>query len=388
MIRKKLVITGLILLTALIFFRWGVQGDVLHVPECIQEASNWCWAGSTASVLGYYGRFVAQCVMANYARLHSTAIDYGSKDCCLDPYPDCNKGNFDHGGEGSVQSIMEHWGVESEPTNAPLMLVEVKAEVKAARPFLINWDWDSGGGHLLVGHGLEGEKLYVMDPWIGEGKSIIDYEWVVSGGGHRWVNTMVMTTEIPKDLNITIQAPVRWERVYGRYPIQVNASAPTGIHYVEFYVDHKEVGTDSTPPYSHAWNTMNYSNNKHAIAAVVVDKNGRRRTTATEVFVKNVSINLDIMREGDHAWLIKRDYAMITFIAENMDTDFVDSCILYRKDENGTYQPITSFPASVVSGRTFVHRDGFLTIGKAYSYKAEVIDKKGQIIATSPEVVI
>jgi hypothetical protein len=133
---------------------------------------------------------------------------------------------------------------------------------------------------------------------------------------------------------------------------------------------------------------MNYSNSKHAIAAVVVDKNGRRRTMATEVFVKNVSINLDIIRDRDHAWLVKRDYAMITFIAENMDADIVDSCILYRKDESGAYQPIATFPASMVSGRTFVHRDGFLTIGKNYSYKAEVIDKKGQIIATSPEVII
>ncbi len=378
----------MILLSTLIISHLELVGDVLPVPECQQEVSNWCWAGVTASVLGYYGQFIAQCVIANYARSHSTRIDFGTTDCCKDPYQGCNEGNYGWGDPGSVENILLNWGVESIPSSGPLTMKEVKGEIIAERPFLISWAWDNGGGHFLVGHGFIDDKLYLMDPWIGEGKSIINYDWVVSGGGHNWTSTMFMTTEIAKELKINYITPVKWEKVYGLYPLTVDAYAPAGISSVEFYVDHQLVGSDSSPPYSYHWNTMVYRNNKYSIAAVVIDKVGKKRTEATEIFVKNVTINIDVMRRSEQAWLIRRDYGVVTFVVENVDLEIVDSCVLYRKEGSGNYQQIANFAASVVSQRIFVHQERFLTAGKSYTYKAVVLDKMGQIIAFSQEVTI
>jgi hypothetical protein len=168
----------------------------------------------------------------------------------------------------------------------------------------------------------------------------------------------------------------------------VDAKAEAGIHSVEFYVDHQRVGIDFSPPYAHDWDTITYSNRRHSVAAVVVDKLGKRRSVATEVIVKNASVFIDVLRSSDQAWLVRRDYAMIDFVAENIDTEIVDSCVLYRKAANGSFEEVTSFDTNIVAQRTFVHQDRFLDQGKSYTYKAEIRDKKGQVIATSQEVTI
>jgi hypothetical protein len=57
---------------------------------------------------------------------------------------------------------------------------------------IVNWSWDSGGGHILLAYGLEDADVYLMDPWYGPGVS--DYAWVRRGSGHSWAWSYRLTT--------------------------------------------------------------------------------------------------------------------------------------------------------------------------------------------------
>ncbi len=172
-----------------------VKAQVLNVPEVIQEQDQWCWAGVSACVLHYYGTIVSQCTIAEYTRTHATWHDFGSVDCCVNPDLGCNYWNVIWGTEGSLQDILQHWGVENYGYGSYLSLPQIGQELSAGRPFIMRWGWTGGGGHFLVGHGLQDSVMYYMDPWFGEGYTISNYSWVVSAPDHQWTHTNVITTE-------------------------------------------------------------------------------------------------------------------------------------------------------------------------------------------------
>jgi uncharacterized repeat protein (TIGR02543 family) len=181
---------------------------VLPVPVVIQEKDQWCWAGSTKAVINYYGTNVSQCQIAEWVRTHNNWHDFGSVNCCTNADVGCNYWNYLYGGGASVQDILNNWGLTSSIWYREMSLSEVSSFVNDNRPFVIRWGWDSGGGHFLVGHGLEGNNLYYMNPWPGEGAEIASYDWVVRGSDHTWTHGAGVTTPyvvVNRTLNIQAQ---------------------------------------------------------------------------------------------------------------------------------------------------------------------------------------
>ncbi|HOO77150.1 MAG TPA: metallophosphoesterase, partial [bacterium] len=185
-------------LLALSVFLWAAfcgQGAVLSVPETFQEHSQWCWAGTSQPILVYYGQEPTQCEIANWA--------WTRADCCGNPTfnwdnVDCNYWNYLYGTSGSLQAILAHWGVASAATAAELSQATVTAEIAAGRPFVMRWGWVGGGGHFLAGRGIEGDNVYYMDPWPGNGYETAAYDWVVSAAGdHDWTHSLRLTTDPP-----------------------------------------------------------------------------------------------------------------------------------------------------------------------------------------------
>ncbi len=179
----------------------ALADGVLSVKETFQEQDQWCWAGTSCCVLDYYGTTLAQCVIADYARTRITWRDFGNVDCCVQPSGRCNYWNYSWGADGSIEDILQHWGVSDATFGSgssgepdPLSLDTVRTEIAAKRPFIFRWGWDGGGGHFLVGHGLVGTTFYLMNPWPGEGFLIMSYDWVCRGDTHTWTHTNVMTT--------------------------------------------------------------------------------------------------------------------------------------------------------------------------------------------------
>jgi len=164
---------------------------VLDIPQVVQEQTEWCWAASSSALLGYYGKTLSQCQIANYARANSTWHDFGQQDCCSNGSGACNYWNYNYGYTGSIQEILKNWGVDNTGTNGSLTLAQIATQLEAKRPFIIRWAYVAGGGHFIVGHGLSDSSLHYMDSWPGEGSKIAKLSWVVSNKDKTWDGTNV-----------------------------------------------------------------------------------------------------------------------------------------------------------------------------------------------------
>jgi len=160
-----------------------VYATVLNVPEKFQEENQWCWAGVSQAILEYYNVITSQTAIAQYGTEGANIWNwlYGSSSSPT---------------RRGINMILENWGVANTYGYYILSKIEVQNEIDALQPFVIRWGWDSGGGHFVVGRGIETNDVYIMDPWPGNGYSINDYNWVVSGGGHTWTHTL--ETVIPE----------------------------------------------------------------------------------------------------------------------------------------------------------------------------------------------
>ena len=173
----------------------NLHAQILNVPEVIQEQNQWCWAGVSKCILDYYGYPVEQCQIAEYARQVITWHNFGNTDCCINPNLGCNYWNYNWSYPGSIQDILIHFGdIQNYGKGSPLSLSEISSELASERPFVIRWGWYSGGGHFVVGHGINDNYLHYMDPWFGEGLHISSYNWVLDDGNHSWTHTNILTT--------------------------------------------------------------------------------------------------------------------------------------------------------------------------------------------------
>lgn len=189
--KRILSLVGILAVFGLIGAASVLYSDVtLSVPERFQEYSNWCWAGSGQAVLYYNGQYPAQCEIANYA--------WSTTKCCsgstnfYDRVKGCNKANWLYGTDGSIEGILDNWGIDSTGMDEPLTWTESVQELDDGYPFVIRFGWSSGGGHFLVGYGYisSGSYLKYMDPWPGEGYTTSLFTWVVSASDHDWTHTL------------------------------------------------------------------------------------------------------------------------------------------------------------------------------------------------------
>lgn len=164
------------------------ETTVLRVPKKSQKQNQWCWAGCSDAVLSFYGKKIKQCYMANFA--------WSQDDCCSTP-ANCNSPNSMYGTAGSLQGILKHWCVSSQKVTSSLTFSSVKSEIKNSRPLIIRYGWATGGGHFIVIRGCkvdksgENEKLYLMDPWPGNGYGIFSYTYVKHEADHHtWTHTL------------------------------------------------------------------------------------------------------------------------------------------------------------------------------------------------------
>ncbi|MCL2073112.1 MAG: chitobiase/beta-hexosaminidase C-terminal domain-containing protein [Marinilabiliaceae bacterium] len=192
---KKKILT-LVLLMSLLMTN---NAQILPVKVCIQEQDQWCWAGVSQCVLDYYGCEVEQCEIADYARTVITWHNFGSVPCCDLPYGPCNYWNYNWGYPGSIQDILVNFAeLNNYGIGSYLSHQSVIQELNENRLFIIRWGWTYGGGHFVVGHGIEDQTLYYMDPWFGEGAKFADYNWVVNSSDHSWTHTNAIYEMVSK----------------------------------------------------------------------------------------------------------------------------------------------------------------------------------------------
>src|SRR5271154_552414 len=90
---------------------------------------------------------------------------------------------------------------------------------------------------------------------------------------------------------VSITSPANSATVSGTVTVAASASDNVGVASVQFQVDGNNVGSaDTTSPYNFSWNTANYANGSHALAAIAKDAAGNSAVSATvNVTVSNAS---------------------------------------------------------------------------------------------------
>jgi hypothetical protein len=187
---RSALLLGLSALSTAAFAADGSRN--LAVNLITQEHSNWCWAGSSVTVLNWYGSRPSQCSVANWA----LGVNYACGNSTFYWNSYANQPNGMYGGGGTIQGILGNWGVSSYGNGYALNWSAVVTEINNKRPFVMRYGWTSGGGHFIVGSGYNDNsgtrRLAYMNPWPGEGYTWVNYYWAVSANDHSWTNTLRM----------------------------------------------------------------------------------------------------------------------------------------------------------------------------------------------------
>ncbi len=203
---KNLLIFSVIIQT--LFF--PIKAQVLNVNNNEQLYDQWCWAGCSKTILDYYGFASTQCDIAEWVRTKATFYNFGNFNCCVNATQGCNYWNYNYGYSGSIQDILIQFGnLQNKGVAKPLTKSEITNEIKNNRLFVIRWGWSTGGGHFVVGHGINEDNIYFMNPWFGEGLHIGTYNFVLSGkddtsaATHTWTHTNKITSNVLAIKNVS-----------------------------------------------------------------------------------------------------------------------------------------------------------------------------------------
>jgi C1A family cysteine protease len=157
------------------------------------------------------------------------------------------------------------------------------------------------GAHavLVVGYNDVNQCFIVKNSWgTGWGESgYFQIAYTEVGGTSRF-GYSVLVYDGYKDQNpqpdttqpiVSIASPVSDATVSGTATVSVSATDNVGVTSVALLLDGNSLGSDSTAPFSFAWNTLTAVNGSHALQAVAYDAAGNSTTSASvSVTVNNV----------------------------------------------------------------------------------------------------
>jgi Papain-like cysteine protease AvrRpt2 len=178
--KLKILILGFLIM---LMFK-SIYCIILPVPANQQELDQVCWAACSQSILQYYNIPISQYEIAVYGTegVNTWNWLYGQS---VNPT------------RRGINMILTNFAdIESEGFDRNLTMMEIQDEIQGLRPFVIRWEWNFGGGHFIVGMGIEENTLYTMDPWYGE-YVISDYDWFVYSNNHTWTHSLYLV-DIPE----------------------------------------------------------------------------------------------------------------------------------------------------------------------------------------------
>ena len=153
-------------------------GTVLSVTQRYQEQNQWCWNACCQMILEFNGNSYSQTAIADWAVQGRNVPNfmYNSSDSSR------------HG----MDEVLTHFGsIATTGSGSAMSLSTLTSEISAGRPVAVGWGWDSGGGHVVIARGTDGNYVYLNDPWHANGQSVQTYNWVCqAGGGGTWDSTL------------------------------------------------------------------------------------------------------------------------------------------------------------------------------------------------------
>jgi hypothetical protein len=114
----------------------------LGVPLIYQEQGYWCWAAADQMVRSFRGYPVSQCGDAQAAVDHNRC-GLSGQNCCSN-HASCNTG---------CTSQLQYSPLSYIYTTGAMSWSRITDEINNGWPFIIVWNWDTGGSHMRVGKG-------------------------------------------------------------------------------------------------------------------------------------------------------------------------------------------------------------------------------------------
>jgi len=177
---------------------------------------------------------------------------------------------------------------------------------------------------------------------------------------------------------VSLTSPTASQSVTGILNMAATASDASGIAQVKFMVDGTAVNTDTTAPYTYAWNSAAVANGSHSVTAQATDTAGVSATSAAITITTNNSVTCSGTPSVPTNLKVNSTTGNSVTLGWTASTA-ATACSLdgYKIYRNGTL--VTTAP-----GTTFT--DTGLTPNVTYSYTISAVDTSGHESAKTAAV--
>lgn len=149
----------------------------------------------------------------------------------------------------------------------------------------------------------------------------------------------------------------------------------------------------TVPPFGSRVITLTYAPSTPGAAAALfrLSSNDPDNPTADlaasgEGFIPVITIDLEVRRGTERAWIIRRDFSQLTITVAKESPYNVARYRLWRKHSGGSYELRKEFVEGDFSYGRLVYVDKYLERGRSYLYKVEALNCFDQVVATSSEI--
>lgn len=228
-------------------------------------------------------------------------------------------------------------------------------------------------------------QVHVNMGWEGSYDNYCSLDDIANGWA---LSEVFLDIHPPLKLEIKITNPRTGSIVGGVVDVEASVNYAGNIDNVDFYIDGILEYTDATSPYIFSWDTSNYIDDFHKVKTVVSDRSGNKAEDEINILVYNLNVRLEAERREERAWIIKRQYGEVGLLVNNPGSTPISKYILYKKESDGGYEVMKEIPISEFKKGKYIYYDKYLDENKTYTYKVEVINPDGVIIATPQPVTI
>ncbi|MGQ9801671.1 MAG: DUF7948 domain-containing protein [Candidatus Saccharicenans sp.] len=156
---------------------------------------------------------------------------------------------------------------------------------------------------------------------------------------------------------------------------------------------YKSPGTPFTvPPFGSRVLTLTYAPSSTGATSAVFslssndpDNPTADLTVSGSGFIPVITIGLEVQKRTERAWIIRRDYGLITITVAKEAPYTIARYRLWRKPSGGSYELRKEFVEGDFSYGRLMYIDKYLEKGRSYIYKVEALNCFDQVVATSSE---
>jgi hypothetical protein len=98
-----------------------------------------------------------------------------------------------------------------------------------------------------------------------------------------------------------------------------------------------------------------------------------------------LSLTIRAARQNERAFLINKDFGVITLTVENSHSIPGIRFVIYRKTAASEYQPIKELTPSELQSGIYIYHDKYIDRNKTYTYRVTAYDPAGNIMVVSNE---